>query len=51
MDLIKKSKKGITTTELEKKTGLVDKQIWGIIYHAEKAGLIKKVGRGVYTSN
>ncbi len=49
LDLIKDSKKGITTTELEKKTGLVDKQIWGIIYHAEKAGVIRKVKRGVYT--
>lgn len=49
LDLIKESKRGITTAELEKKTGLIDKQIWGIIYQAEKAGMVKKVGRGMYS--
>lgn len=50
LNLIKDSKRGITTTELEKKTGLIDKQIWGIVYQGEKAGVVKKVGRGLYSA-
>jgi len=46
--LIQGSKKGITTTELEKKTGLSAKRIWAIVYRAEKSGKIKKAGRGLY---
>jgi hypothetical protein len=50
MAIIKKSKKGVTTTDLMKKTGLTQRQIWGIIYQAEKDGKIAKVKRGVYIS-
>jgi NADPH-dependent glutamate synthase beta subunit-like oxidoreductase len=48
LTLVQKSPKGITTTELKKKTGLTDKQIWAIIANAKKAGKIKQVKRGVY---
>jgi uncharacterized membrane protein len=48
LGLIRESKGGITTPELKKKTGLADKQIWPIIYKAEKQGKIKKADRGVY---
>lgn len=50
LNLIKESKSGITTPELIKKTGLADKQIWPIIYKAEKLGKIKKAGRGLYVA-
>ena len=48
LTLVQKSPEGITTTELKKKTGLKDKQIWAIIANAKKAGKIKQVKRGVY---
>ena len=48
LTLVQKSPKGITTTELKKKTGLTDKQIWAIISNAKRAGKIKKAKRGVY---
>jgi hypothetical protein len=48
MTLIQRSPEGITTTELKKKTGLTDKQIWAIISNAKRAGKIKKAKRGVY---
>ena len=48
LTLVQKSPEGITTTELKKKTGLTDKQIWAIIANAKKAGKIKQVKRGVY---
>jgi hypothetical protein len=46
--LILDSPEGITTTELEEKTGLKDKQIWAIIANAKKAGKINQATRGVY---
>ena len=46
--LIQDSPEGITTAELEKKTGLKDVQIWAIVSNAKKAGKIKQAKRGVY---
>jgi hypothetical protein len=46
--LICGSKEGITTTTLKEKTGLAERQIWSIIYRAEKRGKIKKTKRGIY---
>jgi len=46
--LILDSPEGITTTELEEKMGLKDRQIWAIISYAKKAGKSKQVKRGVY---
>ncbi len=48
LQLILDSKQGITTTELKKRTGLTDKQIWAVIYRAEKMGKIRKERRGIY---
>ena len=48
LGLIQATKDGITTTDLKKKTGLADRQIWAIIYKAEREGKIRKAGRGVY---
>lgn len=46
--LIQDSPEGITTTELEEKTGLKDRQIWAIVANAKKAGKIKQAKHGVY---
>ena len=40
--------RGITTGELQEKTGLTRKQIWSITYRAEKNGKIKRAKKGVY---
>jgi hypothetical protein len=50
LTFIKDSKNGVTTAGLKEKAGLTDKQIWGIIYKAEKQGKIKKAKRGVYVA-
>ena len=46
--LIRGSEEGITTAALKEKTGLVESQIWSIVYRAEKQGKIKKIKRGIY---
>jgi uncharacterized membrane protein len=48
--LIRGSEGGITTAALKDKTGLVESQIWSIVYRAEKQGKIKKTKRGIYTT-
>jgi hypothetical protein len=48
--LVGGSKEGITTTALKVKTGLAERQIWSIIYRAEKRGIIKKTKRGIYVA-
>jgi hypothetical protein len=46
--LILDSPEGISTTELEEKTGLKDRQIWAVVANAKKAGKIKQAKHGVY---
>ena len=46
--VIEKSKKGVNTTTIKKKTGFDDKKIWNIINRLKKEGKIKNVSRGVY---
>ena len=46
--IIQESTEGISTTELQNKTGLIERQIWSIVTRAAKLGKIKKVKRGVY---
>jgi uncharacterized membrane protein len=48
--LIRGSEEGITTAALKEKTGLVESQIWSIVYRAEKQGKIKKTKRGIASS-
>lgn len=50
LTIIKDSKDGMTTAALKEKAGLTDKQIWGIVYKAEKQGKLKKAKRGVYAA-
>jgi hypothetical protein len=46
--LIQRSAEGISTTELKKKTGLAESQIWNSVNQAAKAGKIRKMKRGLY---
>jgi hypothetical protein len=48
LNIIKKSKKGVDTAILKKKTGFNDKKIWNIIYRTFKAGKIKRADKGIY---
>lgn len=48
VSLVQNSAEGITTAELNVKTGLTDRQIWGITGRAARLGKIKKTKRGVY---
>ena len=46
--IIGRSKKGVNTAALMKKTGFSEKQIHNNVYKLKKQGKIKSVGRGVY---
>ncbi len=46
--IIKRSRKGVDTTALEKKTGFEGRKIGDIIYRLKKQGKIKSVGKGIY---
>ncbi len=46
--IIKKSKKGVNTAALMKKTGCNERQIHNNVYKLKKQGKIKSVGRGLY---
>ena len=46
--LIRKSRKGVDTATLKKKTGFIDYKIHNIVYKLKQQGKIKSVGRGVY---
>lgn len=48
VSMIRGAEGGMTTTELKEKTGLVERQIWSVVYRAEKKGKIKKTKRGLY---
>ena len=48
LNIIKKSKKGVTPQTLIKKTGFDDKKIRNMIFRATKMGKIKSVSRGVF---
>jgi len=45
---IKRTKKGVSTASLKKKTGFDDKKIWNIINRLKKKKMIKSGGRGIY---
>ncbi len=46
--VIKRSKKGVDTVALRKKTGFEDKKIRDITYRLRKQGKIKTEGKGLY---
>ncbi len=46
--MIRRSKKGVNTAALMKKTGFNERQIHNNVYKLKKQGKIKSVGKGVY---
>ncbi len=48
LSMIRRSKKGVNTAVLMKKTGFSEKQIHNNVYKLKKQGKIKSVGRGLY---
>ena len=46
--LIQASAKGMSTSVLQDKTGLTERQIWSIVNRAAKEGKIRKIKRGLY---
>jgi hypothetical protein len=50
VSLVSGSQGGITTSALKDKTGLSERQIWSIVYRAQKEGKIKKTRRGMYAA-
>ena len=51
LQVIRGHKKGVDIPKLKKKTGFADSKIRAILYRASKEGKIKRVRRGVYSSN
>jgi hypothetical protein len=50
VSLVNRTEGGITTSALKEKTGLAERQIWSVVYRAEKQGKIKKTKRGLYVA-
>jgi len=48
--VIKRYKRGADVPKIKARTGFNDKKISNIIHRAFKRGMIKRVGRGVYTA-
>ena len=48
LKIIKKSKKGVDTATLMKKTGFNQKKVTNILQRTFKAGKIKRAGKGIY---
>ena len=46
--IIRRSKKGVNTAALMKKTGFNERQIHNNVYKLKKQGKVKSVGKGVY---
>jgi len=49
LDVIKKSRKGISIAQLKEKTDLNPRQLSNALYKLTKKGAIKSMSRGVYT--
>ncbi len=49
LTIIRRSKKGVNTATLMKKTGFSEKQVHNNVYKLKKQGKVKSVGRGVYS--
>jgi len=48
LKIINRSKKGVDTATLMKKTGFDEKKVRNIIFRTLKQGKIKKADRGIY---
>lgn len=47
-DIVKTSRKGITISQLQKKTGLSVKQLSNVLYKLKHQGLVESPSRGTY---
>jgi Fic family protein len=50
LSIINRSRKGVDSATLQKKTGFKNQKIRDNIYKLSKRGKIKRIGRGVYIS-
>jgi hypothetical protein len=48
LNIINRSKKGVDTATLMKKTGFNQKKVWNILNRTFKQGRIKRVEKGIY---
>ena len=46
--IIRRSRKGVTTLQLAKKTGFGEKKIWNVITRLKSQGLVKNLQKGIY---
>jgi len=46
--IINRSKQGVDTSTLMKKTGFNQKKVWNILQRTYKQGKIKRAGKGIY---
>jgi hypothetical protein len=49
-DMIKRSKKGLKFSDIQKKTGFDDKKIRNLLFRLHQTGKIKRKSRGVYVA-
>lgn len=49
VSLIRRSKNGIDIATIKRKTGFEDKQISNLLYKAKKKGVVKSLGKGIYS--
>jgi hypothetical protein len=49
-EIIKRGGKGVTTTQIKKKTGFDDKKIWNVINRLKTLRKIKSARRGIYVT-
>jgi len=47
-DVIKRSRKGVTTAQIKEKTGFKEKKIWDTVNRLKKQGMVKSKGKGLY---
>lgn len=47
-EVIKRSRKGVTTAQIKEKTGFKEKKIWDTVNRLKKQGMIKSQGKGIY---
>ena len=50
MNIIKQSRKGVTTAQIREKTGFSERKIWDNVNRLKRQGKVKSAGRGLYTN-
>ena len=48
LNIIKRRKAGVTTSQIKQQTGFPEKKIWDIINRAKRQGVVKSASKGVY---